>query len=53
MERGNIGEFVRAHPGINRLELVRSSFGSFSSLGIDVRMVAEAYGCRRGAGLYA
>lgn len=27
MENGNINDFVKAHPDVNRLELVRFSFG--------------------------
>ena len=35
MENGNINEFVKASVGVDRLELVRSSFGMTSSLVID------------------
>ena len=35
MENGNINEFVKASVGVDRLELVRSSFGMPSSLVID------------------
>ena len=36
MENGNINTFVKAHPDVNRLELVRFSLGDLISSDFDV-----------------
>lgn len=45
MGNGNVNGFVKAHPGANRLALVRFPFNFLSPLDIDPRMIAAA---RRG-----
>jgi hypothetical protein len=39
MTNENINKFIKAHPDVNRLELVRFSFGSTPFLHIDVQML--------------
>ena len=48
MPNGNINEFVRARPDVNRLELVRSLLDSPPFVVAEVRPVAVAGGCHQG-----
>ena len=53
MENGNINVFVKAHPNIERPELVCFSFKVLVSLDTDARVINLAYGCNRRVDLYA
>lgn len=53
MESGNINEFVKAHPDVERQELVCFSFKFLVSLDTNARVINVAYGCNRRVDLYA
>ena len=53
MTNENIDKFIKGHPNVNQLELVRFSFGPIPFLYIDVQMITVACRCRQGFDLYA
>ena len=53
MINGNINEFVRAHPDVNRFELVRFRSGSYRPIIADNYVASVVERCRKRTGLYA